>query len=192
MNKYLITAFGMALAMPAIPALATNGYFAHGYGLKAKGMGGAATALSQDSFGGANNPASMVWAGSRMDIGLDWFRPVRSAARTGAGFSTLNGGVESDSRNFFIPELGYNQMGGEKLSFGFSVYGNGGLNTDYPEGGFNCGGGSANMLCGSGRLGVDLLQLVIAPTVSYKFTERQSIGSLVQRGWSLEPGARFH
>ena len=118
MNKYLITAFGMALAMPAIPALATNGYFAHGYGLKAKGMGGAATALSQDSFGGANNPASMVWAGSRMDIGLDWFRPVRSAARTGAGFSTLNGGVESDSRNFFIPGFGYNQMVSEKLSFG--------------------------------------------------------------------------
>lgn len=61
MNIYLITAFGMALAMPAIPTLATNGYFAHGYGLKAKGMGGAATALSQDSFGGAKNPPA--WCG---------------------------------------------------------------------------------------------------------------------------------
>jgi hypothetical protein len=71
MNKHLITAIGMALAIPALPALATNGYFAHGYGLKAKGMGGVATALSQDSFGGANNPASMVWAGSRLDLGLD-------------------------------------------------------------------------------------------------------------------------
>ena len=39
MNNYLITALGMALEMPAIPALATNGYFAHCYGLKAKGMG---------------------------------------------------------------------------------------------------------------------------------------------------------
>jgi len=38
------------------PALATNGYFAHGYGLKAKGMGGASTALAQDSLGGAPIP----------------------------------------------------------------------------------------------------------------------------------------
>jgi hypothetical protein len=29
MNKHLITAIGMALAIPALPALATNGYFAH-------------------------------------------------------------------------------------------------------------------------------------------------------------------
>ena len=183
MNKHLITAVGMALAMPALPALATNGYFAHGYGLKAKGMGGVSTALSQDSFGGANNPASMVWAGSRLDIGLDWFRPVRSAERSGAGFPTLNGSVDSNSRNFLIPEFGYNQMIDEKLSLGVSVYGNGGMNTNYPEGGFNCGGGSANMLCGSGRLGVDLLQLVVAPTVSYKVAERQSIGASLLLGY---------
>ncbi len=109
----------------------------------------------------------MVWAGSRLDIDLDWFRPVRSAERTGAGFSTLNGSVDSNSRNFFIPEFGYNQMTDEKLSLGVSVYGNGGMNSNYPEGGFNCGGGSANMLCGSGRPGVDLLQLVVAPTAKF-------------------------
>jgi long-chain fatty acid transport protein len=183
MNKHLITAIGMALAIPALPALATNGYFAHGYGLKAKGMGGVATALSQDSFGGANNPASMVWAGSRLDLGLDWFGPVRSADRSGAGYATLNGGVESDSANFYIPEVGYNRMINETLSLGVSVYGNGGLNTDYPEGNFNCGGGAANMLCGSGRLGVDLLQLVIAPTVSYKLAERHSIGAALLLGY---------
>ena len=173
----------MALAMPALPALATNGYFAHGYGLKAKDMGGVATALSQDSFGGANNAASMVWAGSRMDMGLDCFRPMRSADRTSAGFSTLNGGVDSDSRNFFIPEFGFNRMVDEKLSLGICVHGNSGMNTDCPEGGFNCGGGSANMLCRSGRLGVDLLQIVIAPTVSYQVAERQSIGASLLLGY---------
>ena len=66
-------------------AQATNGYFSHGYGMKAAGMGGVATALAQDSFGGANNPASMVWAGSRMDIGATWFRPIRDAERSGGG-----------------------------------------------------------------------------------------------------------
>jgi long-chain fatty acid transport protein len=183
MNKHLTTFVGIALALPVLPALATNGYFAHGYGLKAKGMGGVATALAQDSFGGANNPASMIWAGSRTDIGLDWFRPQRSAERTGAGFATLNGKVESDSKNFYIPELGYNRMVGEQLSVGLSIYGNGGLNTDYAEGGFNCGGGSANALCGSGRLGVDLIQLVVAPTVSYKLAPRQSVGAALLIGY---------
>ena len=63
----------MALAGFATGAQATNGYFSHGYGMKAKGMGGAATAMSDDAFGGANNPASMAFAGNRLDLGADLF-----------------------------------------------------------------------------------------------------------------------
>jgi long-chain fatty acid transport protein len=61
------------------PALshATDGYFSHGYGMTAKGMGGASLATAQDAFGGANNPASMVFAGDRLDVGIDWFSPRR-------------------------------------------------------------------------------------------------------------------
>lgn len=173
----------LAAACAAGPALATNGYFAHGYGIKAKGMGGVATALAQDSFGGANNPASMVWVGTRLDLGLDWFRPIRSAERSGAGFSTLNGAVDSGSENFFIPEVGYNHSIRDDLSVGVSVYGNGGMNTDYPQGNFNCGGGPANMLCGSGKLGVDLLQLIVAPTVSYKLNAQHSLGASLLLGY---------
>ncbi len=183
MNKLLRPLCGLGIALMAIPAGATNGYFSHGYGLKAKGMGGAATALAKDSFGGANNPASMVWAGTRLDLGLDWFRPSRNAERSGAGFPTLNGAVESGSENFFIPELGYNQMMSNDLSLGVSVYGNGGLNTDYAQGNFNCGGGPANMLCGNGKLGVDMMQLIIAPTVSYKLNTQHSIGASVLLGY---------
>ena len=67
-HKLTTVLIGLALSTLAFHAAATNGYFAHGYGLKAKGMGGVATALAQDSFGGANNPASMVWAGGRIEI----------------------------------------------------------------------------------------------------------------------------
>lgn len=183
MKKQLAITIGTFLACANGPALATNGYFAHGYGLKAKGMGGASTALSQDSFGGANNPASMVWAGARLDVGLDWFRPERSAERLGAGLASLNGRSDSDSRNFYIPEFGFNQMLDPALALGLSVYGNGGLNTDYGGGTYNCGGGPANMLCGSGRLGVDLLQLLVAPTLSYKLSARQSVGASVLLGY---------
>lgn len=183
MSKLIRPLCGLGIALAALPAAATNGYFAHGYGLKAKGMGGAATAMAEDSFGGANNPASMVWVGTRLDLGLDWFRPQRSAERSGAGFPTLNGSVESGSRNFFIPEFAYNHMVRDDLSVGVSVYGNGGLNTDYPQGNFNCGGGPANMLCGSGKLGVDLLQLIIAPTVAYKLNAQHSVGASVLLGY---------
>ena len=39
----------IAAACAAGPALATNGYFPHGYGMKAKGMGGASIARAQDT-----------------------------------------------------------------------------------------------------------------------------------------------
>ena len=164
-------------------ALATDGYFAHGYGMKAKGMGGVSTALAQDSFGGANNPASMVWAGSRFDIGVDWFRPIRDAERSGAGFATINGRVDSDNKNYFIPEFGYNQLLRDDMSLGVSVYGNGGMNTTYPQGSFDCGAGAANMLCGSGRLGVDLSQLIVAPTLAYKLNAQHAVGASLLLGY---------
>lgn len=173
----------LCAALFATPVLATNGYFAHGYGMKAKGMGGVGAALTQDSFGGANNPATMAWVGSRFDVGLDWFSPVRHAERTGAGFPTLNGRVDSDKENFFVPELGYSRMMRDDLAVGVSVYGNGGMNTTYPQGNFNCGAGPANMLCGSGELGVDLMQLIVAPTVAYKLNARHSLGASLLLGY---------
>ena len=179
----LIKLVPVAAALAALPALATNGYFPHGYGLKAKGMGGASTAMAQDSLGGATNPASMVWAGSRMDIGGDLFMPFRDAQRSDAGFPTLNGKVDSDKTAFLVPEFGYNKMMNERMSLGVSVYGNGGMNTTYPQGNFNCGGGPANMLCGSGGLGVDLMQLIVAPTVAYKVAPQHSVGASLLLGY---------
>ena len=173
----------VAAACIAAPALATNGYFPHGYGIKAKGMGGVSAALAQDSLGGATNPASMVWAGSRIDIGGDVFMPKRDAERSGAGVPTINGKVDSGRTTFLIPEFGYNQMIGSDMSLGVSVYGNGGLNTTYPQGNFNCGGGPANMLCGSGGLGVDLIQLIVAPTLAYKLNAQHAVGVSLLLGY---------
>ena len=173
----------LAAALAALPAFATDGYFPHGYGLKAKGMGGTSIALVQDAMGGATNPASMVWAGNVFNLGGDVFMPHRDAERSGAGFPTLNGSVESGRTAFLVPEFGYNRMASDRMSFGITVYGNGGMNTSYPQGNFNCGAGPANMLCGSGGLGVDLVQLVIAPTVAYKLAPNHSIGASLLVGY---------
>jgi long-chain fatty acid transport protein len=188
----LTSALLAAFAIPSV-ALATDGYFPHGYGMKAKGMGGASTAMADDSFGGANNPASMVWAGDRFDIGVDLFSPKRDISRTGSTGGMLDGSVTSDSNLFFIPEFGYNRMIGRDMSVGVSVYGNGGMNTDFNggqipagspicgtgAGGFNQSSGQAgpyNLLCGSGKLGMNLSQLIIAPTFAMKVNKDNSFG----------------
>ena len=188
-GRLLPLAVGASL-LAAGSAFATNGYFPHGYGVNSQGMGGAATAMAVDSFGGANNPASMVWVGSRIDFGLGFFSPKRDARRTGTG-SPFDGQIESEKTLFYIPEFGYNQMLNSDLSLGVSIYGNGGMNTNYPQGSFQCqdpGSGAmgpANMLCGSGSLGVDLMQLIVAPTVAYKLTPEQSVGASVLLGYQM-------
>ena len=87
---------------------------------------------------------------------------------------------DSDSTNFFIPEFGYNTVHSATFSYGIAVYGNGGMNTDYPNTPLNCvpfgGYPVANGLCGDGRLGVDLTQLIIAPTFAWKLTPDHAIG----------------
>jgi long-chain fatty acid transport protein len=163
----------MALAGLAGSAFATDGYFSHGYGMKAKGMGGAATAMADDAMGGANNPASMAFVGNRIDLGADLFSPRRESSRTGAG-AFPNGTSDSDSNYFLIPEFGYNQMVSDSTALGVTVYGNGGMNTNYPA----LGGiyGNHNLLGGDGKLGVNLVQLIIAPTAAFKIAPNHSIG----------------
>ena len=163
----------MALAGLAGSAFATNGMFSHGYGMKSKGMAGASTASSDDAFFGANNPAAAAFAGNRLDLGVDLFSPIRETSREGG---PLSGSVESDAEYFLVPEFGYNYMLSDTIALGVTVYGQGGMNTDYEGGQINCGAGPANMLCGSGALGVDLLQLIVAPTAAFKIAPNHSIG----------------
>jgi len=192
MKGNIVLALAVAAAVAAPSAFATYGYFSHGYGMKAKGMAGASTALAEDTFGGANNPASMVWVGDRLDLGIDWFSPIRNAERSGSA-NGIDGSEKSKSDDFFIPEFGYNKMLGPDMSFGVTVYGNGGMNTNYPGGTISTptgrglcnffqtgtlgpGKSSYNLLCGDGNVGVDLAQLVIAPTLAFKLNASNSVG----------------
>lgn len=168
-------------------ASATNGYFQHGYGVKNSGRAGVSTAYTEDTFGGANNPAQMVWVDQRLDVGLNWFRPIREASRVGSnnfGTGNFDFSEESENNDFLIPEFGYNMMLNPTLSLGLTVYGNGGMNTTYESGVSlfqgGClalgGGNPANPLCGRGALGVNLSQLIFAPTLAWKFHPQHSVG----------------
>ncbi|PUE12038.1 OmpP1/FadL family transporter [Limnohabitans sp. T6-20] len=161
-------------------AWATDGYFPHGYGMQSLGMGGASVAVTGNAFAGANNPALAAFAGNRYELGANLFMPKRGATRTGGSGMTagMNGGVESGSSTFIVPEFGYNRQIGSDMAVGLSVYGNGGMNTDYGATGFDCTGAGPrnNMLCGNTKLGVNLMQLIVAPTFAYKLSETSAIG----------------
>lgn len=156
---------------------ATDGYFPHGYGMQSLGMGGASVAVTGNTFAGANNPALAAFAGNRYEIGANIFMPKRGASRTGAG--PMDGNVESGSSTFVVPEFGYSRQLDAKTAVGLTVYGNGGMNTDYAATGVDCrpnGGPDSNMLCGNTKLGVNLMQLIVAPTFAYKLSETSAVG----------------
>lgn len=180
MKKISLRATAVAVAaLATTSAFATDGYFPHGYGMKALGMGGASVAMTDNAFAGANNPATAAFAGGRIDLGATLFMPKRGASRTGATgpYAGINGSVESDKNSFLIPEFGYIRQISGDTAVGVTVYGNGGMNTDYTDSGAICGGSPPyNFLCGNGRLGVNLEQLVVAPVYSKKLSDQTSFG----------------
>lgn len=133
----------VAVAAAVTPsAFATNGYFATGFGTASKGMGGATTALPLDTLSAASNPASMVFVGNRLDIGLALFNPSprgyeADACPTCTGPFIDPGRVESRNDWFLVPSFGYNHMLDSESSIGISVGGNGGMNTEYDRAVFN-------------------------------------------------------
>ena len=157
-------------------AVATNGYFAHGYGTAAKGMGGAGIAYPQDALAAATNPAGMVHVGNRIDFGLEIFIPDRGFSYAG-GSPDGNGSGAMESW-FPVPEFGYNRMLNETTSVGVSIFGNGGMNTTYGDGdhpftGFPGGPGAGS------TVGIDLMQMFIAPTLAHKVNSQLSVGASI-------------
>lgn len=163
-----------ALSLVAGSAYATNGYFAGGYSIKNKALAGAGTALALDSMSASTNPASMVFVGDRVDLGVSFFNPNRSYTVTGnptgpscpSCFGLTPGKVDSGSEWFIVPGIGYNKMMNENYSLGISIFGNGGMNTDYTTSTYH----------GSSKTGVDLMQLFIVPTYSRKLNSKHAIG----------------
>ncbi len=210
--KLLVGALSAASALASMPALATNGYFLPGFGIRSMGMGGVGVAIGQDSLAQAANPANLVGMGMRGDIGVTAFNPVRSAkvwdqAPGGAGGFGFAGDVESDSEWFPMPEMGFSMPLDEQWTVGVAVVGNGGMNTTYRTNLFAIPDPSFvnNVLRLNGLtpanydsdLGVDLMQVLIPVSAGYKVNEQHSLGaSLVVavqrfRAYGLENFANF-
>ena len=225
--RLLVLALVLGMTVP-LTAFATNGYFAHGYGTKSKGLAGGGSALPQDAMAAATNPAGMVFVGERMDVGAALFSPSpRSYTATSTALSAPNGApcgancpftiggpgpgtqsIDSDNDFFLIPHFAYNWMLNEKSSVGITVYGNGGMDTEYVGGTaqHNDGFGTAVETpgtFGAGKTVMNLSQLFINASYARKFTDTASWGVSgivayqrfkadglgVFAGFSTDPGA---
>jgi len=145
-------------------ALATEGYFAHGWGARHSALGGAGVASVTDASGQAINPAGLLSIeDDQFNIGLAIFNPNRQYTGAGGPGLAPNGTVESDSNYFPVPNISYNARIDENSAWGITMYGNGGMNTDYPAvtGGDLCPMPGAGVFC-SGSAGVDMMQAFIS------------------------------
>ena len=197
-SKQLIAcAVAAGLAAP-MSAFATNGYFAHGYGTKSKALAGGGSALPQDAMIAADNPAGMVKVGERMDLGLTIFSPSKRgyeatgtptgacATATQCTFGIGPQKIDSDNDFFLIPHFAYNWMLNADSSIGLTVYGNGGMNTEYKDGTATYGvpigavppGTSVTTpgTYGAGTTGVNLEQLFANVSYSRKINPQHSWG----------------
>lgn len=181
----------ITLALGSAAANAGGGYFVLGYGPLAHQSGGVGTATGFDGFAAAANPAKVVRAGNRVDLGLVTFSPYRRVERRDSGTIYDFDSVSKNSA-FFLPEAGMARRIDARWSWGVSLYGNGGLNTDYrddtgvPGSSFNparCGNRPSNFLFGCGNLGFDISQAIVAPTLGFSITPRHSIGIAALLGY---------
>ncbi len=193
-----LVAVSVATAMLSLSqqAYATNGYAAHGFGTVQKAMGGTAVAGSDDAMNMATNPAAMSFGKNNWTAGLDIFVPNRGMNHAGrpahpdipftaffppeAAPALPPGSVPAsaaipgaslkgnDDSNFPIPEFAYQRHLNDKFAVGIAVYGNGGMNATYDKPIFGPPGTNT---------GIDFAQLFIAPSVSMKVNEKNSIGA---------------
>jgi long-chain fatty acid transport protein len=154
-------------------AAATDGYFSHGYGTKHKAMGGTGAAFPLNSMSSITNPAGVAFLGHNYDFGLALFTPSRQYTIVGdpsmqmGTFGLTPGTIKSKSNYFFIPSFGVNRTYGDN-TFNITVYGNGGMNTDYST--------QTYYDPSSSKTGVNLSQLFLGLTYARKLNEKHSLG----------------
>lgn len=161
---------GLGLALLASSAFATNGMNMEGYGAIATGMGGASQAYDNGTAAMMNNPATLglMPEGHRADLAYGFLGPTVEA-----NYGGMKARSKADA--FAMPAFGWMRKQGE-FAYGFGIYGQGGMGTEY--------GGDTFMSAGSGlttrsELSVGRMIFPVAYTVSPKL----SVGATLDFVW---------
>ncbi len=169
----LTSAALLGATMLAAPAMATQGYFPHAFGIKSKGVAGSDVAFAQSAMTIAVNPAGLSDVEDQLTVGISLFSPNRKFSGTASALSALgSNGQTSKKKLFSIPNFGYSRKINDRATFGFALYAAGGMNTTYSNSIFNNAVGVAV----GGETGIDLTQVGLSPALSYKITDAISFG----------------
>lgn len=160
---------------------ATAGSTDYGYGEISKSMGGTGVAMPLDSLTPATNPAGIAFLDSQADVGFSIFSPRRGYEASNVNpepFGVAPGTHWSGSNYFLIPDVGYTQpFDNQRGAFGISLYGNGGMNTNYNTDFSGSSIGPGSNVFGGGSAGVNLQQLFLNMALAWKLTPEFSVGA---------------
>jgi long-chain fatty acid transport protein len=179
MKRFIVRAgtcaLGVALAaLPAVPALATNGYQLIGVGQMQKSMAGAVTAAPMDTMTAITNPAGMARVGQRADFSMEAFMPKRSVDFSALGGQSDKGGSEL----YGVPSVGWvaKAFNRDNVYFGGGMFATSGLGVDYDQTLMMPAGASptGNDITFSGYSAIQFWQM--APTVAWNVSDRTSLG----------------
>ena len=173
----LLIGFGFTLQS----TFATDGYYRHGYGVKYSALAGSGVAVSLSSLGAITNPASISNLNDGFEVNVSYFSPDRYYSVYGnpsgfeGTFGLTPGRVTSDSKSFYFPTLGGNLKLTDKFTIALSLYGNGGMNTDYQTMTFYDPTSQST--------GVSIEQMFANLSFAYKVCENHSFGVAGIFGW---------
>jgi long-chain fatty acid transport protein len=151
-----------AVGFMATSAMATDGMYGNGTGARNKALAGAGVANEKDATAMSLNPAGLVHSENQLNISASLFSPRREHEgnyNLGVGAPAV---VESDSQYFVIPNIAYSHRVDGNTVFGLSMYGNGGMNTDFPY-------AAGNPFGGTGSLGIDLTQIFMSAGLAKQY-----------------------
>lgn len=160
---------------------ATDGYYRNGYGIKYSALAGSGVAVSLSSLGAITNPAAISYLNNGFEVNVSYFSPDRHYSVYGnpsgypGTFGLMPGRVTSDSKSFYFPTLGANLKITDKFTIALSLYGNGGMNSDYQAMTF----GDPT----SPGTGVNIEQMFGNLSFAYKVSENHSFGVAGIFGW---------
>jgi long-chain fatty acid transport protein len=168
-----LTPLALLCAM-ALPVHATDGMLMEGYGPIATGMGGVAQAVDNGTAAMAMNPATLALMPTRArhDAAFGILGPGITSTMPGMG-SAKSGGT-----SYFMPALGYaRRTAAGGLVYGFGVFAQGGMGTEYGADSFLAMGSGAPV---RSELGVGSLLMSLA----WHATSELMVGASLDYVWS--------
>lgn len=169
--------FAVTTCLSLLPVVAhAQGHLLHGVGPVNSAMGGAGTALVEDSLAAlAFNPALLAGVtGNQLTFSTEFLKDSAQIDTTLSGGPT--GHAESSRETVIQPGFGWMcRKPDGKLAFGFGLIGIGGFRTDWPQ-------DSASILFGQppqgfGRVFSDYRLTKIPVALAYRVTPRLSLGA---------------